>query len=228
MLVPEHFDHLVIAVPDLGRAVEQFAENLGVRAVPGGSHPGLGTANALLGLTLERERGVPGSAPRRIYLEIIGPDPEQDPRLAAARLAGITEPTVQRWAIRPHDFDDVVAAARAAGTEAGAAAPHVDLGEVHDMTRRTPDGAVLEWRLTRRTPLALGGIQPFLIDWKDSPHPAERTMPTVVLEAFWASTPRVTETRSALSSLNATIEVETGDAESLHATLRGPGGSWTI
>ncbi len=225
MLIPEHFDHLVIAVPDLAASVEQFAEILGVHPVPGGSHPGLGTANALLGLDLGLDPGLGDGADlgsRRIYLEIIGPDPAQDPRLAAGRLAGISAPTVQRWAIRPPDFDSVVAAALRSDE------PHVDLGEVHDMTRRTPAGEVLEWRLTRRSPLALGGIQPFLIDWRDSPHPTDRALPRVELQAFWATTPRVAETRSVLGFLDATIDVEAGDAESLHAALKGPGGSWTI
>ncbi|MDN6135775.1 MAG: VOC family protein, partial [Brevibacterium sp.] len=159
---------------------------------------------------------------RDIYLEILGPDPEQDPQLAATRLAGITQATVQRWATHPVDFDRLVTAA------ARSSEPHVDLGEVYDMTRRTPDGRLLEWRLTRRTPLALGGIQPFLIDWKDSPHPARQTMPSIELERFWATSPDVDTTSRVLRSLGATIEVEAGVTETLHATLKGPGGSWTI
>ncbi|MCD1287199.1 MULTISPECIES: VOC family protein [unclassified Brevibacterium] len=208
MLRASDFDHLVIAVPNLVEGVEQFESRLGVRAVPGGSHPGLGTANALL--------GIDGHS----YLEILGPDPDQDPALAAGRLAGIVEPTVQRWAVRPEDFDGLVAAA--------ATTTDVDLGEVHDMARRTPDGEVLEWRLTRRTPLALGGIQPFLIDWLDSPHPASREMPRIGLERLWASSPDVDGTRSVLRSLGANLEVEAGETDRLHTTLKGPGGSWTL
>ncbi|MCF2572046.1 VOC family protein [Brevibacterium sp. UCMA 11754] len=217
MLLPSEFDHLVIAVPNLAESVEQYHNMLGVEAIPGGAHPGLGTANALLGL-----EGVGGGAGRDVYLEILGPDPEQDPALAASRLTGITEPAVQRWAIHPADFDGLVTSA------ARSIEPHIDLGEVHDMTRRTPEGMLLEWRLTRRKPLALGGIQPFLIDWKDSPHPARQAMPTVRLERFWATSPDVDTTSRVLRSLGATIEVEAGVTETLHATLKGPGGSWTI
>lgn len=214
MLIPSNVDHLVIAAPVLAECVEQCHANLGVLPIAGGVHPGLGTANALLGLTT--------AGAHRVYLELIGPDPEQDPDLAAARLAGITEPTVQRWAIRPDDFDSAVA------TAAKSQDPIVDLGEVYDMSRRTPEGELLEWRLTRRTPLALGGIQPFLIDWKSSPHPSEQAMPAVELEAFWATSPDADETRSILDVLAARIETEAGVSESLHATLKGPGGSWTI
>lgn len=219
MLLPPDFDHLVIAVPNLAESVEQCHKLLGVKAIPGGAHPGLGTANALFGLEVDEDQA---DHDRDIYLEILGPDPEQDPALAASRLAGITEPTVQRWAIHPADFDEVVT--RCSHSEG----PHVDLGEVHDMTRRTTSGSLLDWRLTRRTPLALGGIQPFLIDWKDSAHPARQPLPVVSLERFWATSTDVDTTSRVLRSLGATIEVEAGVTQTLHATLKGTGGSWTI
>ncbi|SDT07323.1 Glyoxalase-like domain-containing protein [Brevibacterium siliguriense] len=145
MLSNSRFDHLVIAVPDLQGYVEQSATSLGVEPVDGGAHLGLGTANALLGLELADELteslglARPSCSNPLTYLEILGPDPEQDPALAASRLAGITEPTVQRWAIRPDDFDGLVTAA------ARSQEPRVRLGEVHDMTRRRPDGTVLDF-----------------------------------------------------------------------------------
>ena len=154
------FDHLVIAVPDLAAGVREFEELTGVRTTPGGRHPGRGTANHIVSLTPPGWTGQPLT-----YLEILGPDPQQDPDLAAQSLPGVTRMLAQRWAAHPDDLDATVAAADEAG---------VDYGQVFDMSRRTPDGGLLEWRLTRRTPLAHGGAQPFLIDWGTSQHPADK------------------------------------------------------
>ena len=212
--IPAELDHLIITVPDLEAGVAAVEEATGVRAVPGGSHPGRGTANFLLGLA---PTGWPEGA--HTYLEILGPDPQQEKPADGtlpldAHLA--TEPTLQTWAIHPPAFLAKVAAANTAG---------IEFGEVQDMARDTAEGDRLEWRLTTRSPLPHEGAQPFLIDWGESVHPAEAALPTLELLEFRVESPEPEAARQVLEVLGAgdTTVVEGSNCR-LRARLRGPGG----
>src|SRR5690625_6448347 len=93
MTVPATLDHLLWAVPDLRAGVAELASLTGVEPVPGGAHPGLGTANYLVGL-----RGTAGPA----YLEVIGPDPEQDLPADEVSLGvgHVRRSSLHTWAVR--------------------------------------------------------------------------------------------------------------------------------
>lgn len=151
-----HIDHLVYAVPDLADAVVDIEARFGVAPTPGGAHVGRGTFNALLGLG------------GRTYLEIIGPDPAQSepeqPRPFG--IDSLDEPRLVAWCAAPHQpLDDLVHIARRAG---------YDPGDVQEMSRKRPDGVVLEWRLAVTTiEGSEGGVLPFFIDWGRTVHPSE-------------------------------------------------------
>ncbi|GAA2401393.1 VOC family protein [Nonomuraea africana] len=196
-------DHLVYAVPDLEEGVAVFAERTGVRPMKGGSHPG-GTANYLVGLG------------PTAYLEIIGPDPEvEGARPRALGLETLTEARLAAWAIRPEDLDATVARARERG---------YDPGEVQPLSRRTPDGTLLEWRLTRwDNPAAIRPV-PFLIDWGTTRHPAASGLPQLTLAAFSAVTPDVAAVRADLDAVGAELDVEEGPEVRLRAVLDTPKG----
>ncbi|WP_349826587.1 VOC family protein [Brevibacterium litoralis] len=234
MSIPAALDHLVLAVPDLAAGVHDFTARTGIVPTYGGAHEGRGTANYLVGLdptgTAAEAPSTPdgtaagtdaGAEDRPLmYLEIIGPDLEQDvPEGAplAFGLEAITEPTLVTWAVHPAGFDDRVADARTAG---------VDFGVVNDMSRRTPAGDLLEWRLTQRLPLPQEGVQPFLIDWQDSVHPALGEIGRMGLDVFEVRTPVIESTTKALEVLGAAdTTVVDADAFALRATLSGPAGS---
>ncbi len=82
-------------------------------------------------------------------------------------------PRVVTYAIHPAGIADVAARARERGE---------DPGPVSDLYRRTPDGALLEWRLTH--PRGARPDVPFLIDWGSTPNPGTTIGPAVELLAF--------------------------------------------
>jgi hypothetical protein len=109
----------------------------------------------------------------------------------------------------------------------------VDYGQVFDMSRSTPDGGLLEWRLTRRTPLAHGGAQPFLIDWGTSAHPADTLRETtdggLVLERLEFFGPDPDALSRAIQVLTGeTVEVVRADRPGIRAVISGPAGELTI
>jgi hypothetical protein len=181
------FDHLVYATPTLDASVRHVAELTGVQPVEGGRHITLGTRNYLLGFGDSR------------YLEIIGPDPEQ-PAPAQPRPLGIdnlTEPRLVAWAVRVHDIESCVAQALELG---------YDPGPVKSMSRRTPAGELLTWRVTNRH----DAVVPFLIDWGNTPHPA-RDLPVVPLTAFYARHPAPAERLRRLAAIGAELDVRQGN-----------------
>ncbi|MGW1839431.1 VOC family protein [Streptomyces sp. NPDC002067] len=207
---PAVLDHLVYAAPDLAAAAEEVTELTGLRPVTGGSHPGRGTRNLLLGLA-----GPLGSG---AYLELIGPDPEQ-PEPDGPRWFGIdalTGPRLVTWALRATGLAQRVARARAAGYDPGDAAA---------MGRRTPDGRRLSWELT--PPCAGGTTTPFLLDWGTTPHPAAADLPAAALEAFTVTDPDPAAAAARLAALGGRWPdaAATAGPAALTAVVRGPRGA---
>jgi hypothetical protein len=189
-------DHLVYATPDLEESVRQLAKLTGVQPVEGEPHPGLGTRNHLLGLGELR------------YLEIIGPDPGQpEPELPRPfGLDDLTEPRLAAWAVRAADIEARVARSRALG---------YDPGPIEPLSRRTPEGEVLRWRLT----YPYETVVPFLIDWGRTPHPARR-LPVVPLTAFSGSHPDPVDVGRRLTALGVELVIREGE-QALVAVLGG-------
>ena len=204
-LLLRQIDHLVYATPDLSAGVARAEALLGIRATPGGQHPGEGTRNALIALG-------PTS-----YLEILAPDPEQ-PKPDRPRRFGIdtlSAPRLVTWAAKGRNLTQTVAAARRRG---------VPLGDVIAGSRRTPTGALLSWHTSNQRAVIADGIVPFLIDWGTTPHPASSAAPGATLISLRAEHPDPTKVRMILNQLGFDLPVTTGPTPALVATIDSPRG----
>jgi hypothetical protein len=198
-------DHLVYATPDLQLGIDT-AENLfGVKATPGGQHPGQGTRNALIAL---------GPA---TYLEIIGPDPEQ-PKPAGGRRFGIDDlkaPRLLTWVAKGKSLERFSGDAKTHG---------VDLGAVIPGSRKRPDGVVLSWTYTDPRVVLADRLIPYFIDWGSSPHPSATAAKGVALVSLRAEHPDAERVQKMVSQLGLKLEVTHGPKPSLIATFNSPKG----
>ncbi|MFY7066048.1 VOC family protein [Nocardiopsis changdeensis] len=210
---PKALDHLVYAVPDLAEGVDAFEELTGVRPAPGGRHP-VGSANALVALTVEGER-----APH--YLEVIGPDPERaDPGpVRVFGLASLERPHLATFAVGVADLAAAVARARAAGHDPGDAEP---------WSRATPDGRELRWSLAKKESERYPEPVPFLIDWGGTPQPGLGDLPALELVSLRAEHPDPGAAGRALAALGVDLDLAQGPEPLLEAVLRGPKGEFTL
>jgi catechol 2,3-dioxygenase-like lactoylglutathione lyase family enzyme len=145
------FDHLVIAVSDLDRAIDSYRA-LGFEVFPGGRHEHRGTHNALI-----RFGGLD-------YVELLGVyDREKamgsglNGRTLAEFVAGRDGGLVGHC----YATDDIEAEARRA-REAG-----VEMVGPFEMRRARPDGRALTWRLTVPVDVPWRRRWPFVIQWDD-------------------------------------------------------------
>lgn len=204
MAIPTQLDHLIYAAPDLEAAVAELESRLGVRASPGGKHPGIATRNYLLSLS------------DTYYLEIIGPDPEQ-PAPDFPRPFGIDDleaPRLVTWAIKESDLEGRITAAKEAG---------YDPGQVMPLSRQSPTG-LLEWRLTMRQKRGADGLVPFLIDWKATPSPALSSAKGCSLVELRSEHPDPERAHRQLAALGVELDVSPGDQAAMIAVLATPNG----
>ncbi len=145
------FDHLVIAVSDLDRAVESY-RSLGFDVFPGGRHEHRGTHNALI-----RFGGLD-------YVELLGVyDAEKavESGLNGRTLAEFVRDREGGLVGHCYATDDIGREADRA-REAG-----VEMVGPFEMRRARPDGRTLEWRLTVPVDVPWRRRWPFIIEWDD-------------------------------------------------------------
>lgn len=145
------FDHLVIAVSDLDRAVDAY-RSLGFEVFPGGRHEHRGTHNALI-----RFGGLD-------YVELLGVyDAEKavESGLNGRTLAEFVADRDGGLVGHCYATDDIEGEA-ARAREAG-----IEVVGPFEMRRARPDGRTLTWRLTVPVDVPWRRRWPFVIEWDD-------------------------------------------------------------
>ncbi len=146
-------DHVLVAVADLAAGASWLEAEYGLRALPGGRHPGAGTANMIVPL---------GSA----YLELIAVvDPAEAASAPTAQLVTRAVAAHRRfatWAVRTDALDVLRDHLKAAGW--GLPEPPTQGSRVR------PDGMTLRWRTQLLAPPGEPGVLPFVIEWGVPPH----------------------------------------------------------
>jgi len=200
-------DHLLLGVADLDQGIAWVERTTGGKAVVGGSHPGMGTRNALLSLGGRR------------YLEIIAPDPAQADYKFRLDVRKLSEPRLITWAAGTADIDAVAKRARGAGYE---------IFGPQEGSRTRPDGKVLKWKtLGVMNDLGMTGVEPipFFIQWAaDSVHPSQDSPKGCELLALEIEHPKPAGVIAVLTRLGIDGKVKAGESARLTATLRTPKG----
>lgn len=176
-------DHLVWGTPDLDHGCATIEKLFGVAPMPGGSHPGIGTCNALLNLG------------PNLYLEIMAPDNPASGSIGA-RLAELEAPGLVTWVLRTSDLSKVEHQVKQAHDQVTA------LGPIPTQ-RVTPQGQRLEWALLFLTQHAHNGLLPFFIDWQQTEHPSVSTPHGGRLMEFEIASPQSSHLNALLTRIDA-------------------------
>lgn len=197
-------DHVILAVNDLQKGIEEFERLTGVRAVYGGAHPGRGTHNALVSL------GEPH------YLEILAPNPEEARDSEHLNeLRALASLTPVGWAARGEDLPALERRLKDQG---------IETGEVRPGARNRPDGTRLAWK-TLGFPPSSSPLLPFFIEWDPAgAHPSTTSPGGCRLTGFALQDPAPDALRKTLQSAGIQVEIREGKESRMRISLACPKG----
>jgi len=192
-------DHFVMGISELEKGVEQFNRLTGVKPVPGGKHPFMGTHNALVSLG------------DKLYLEILAPQPGMDMGLYS-KMSKLTPLT---WAVSTNNIRGLKEKLRKQGFETTELIPGF---------RTTPEGSKLEWSALMVIKPAIKEV-PFFTQWKGrSVHPSETSPQGCRLHSFELSTPNADMLKRLLADLELSIKVYKSPSSVVTFVLNSPRG----
>jgi len=196
-------DHILYAGRDLEELISTFESLSGIRAGGGGSHPGLGTQNALAALGKD------------VYLELIAPDPKQQVAGSYGELFGtFGQPRIYAYMIRAQNLEHLKALMAGAGVES----------DLIEASRTMPNGAKLKWRLLLPRRNEFGECLPKFIDWMDTTHPAVTSVKGCELTEFEIGHPEALRLGEILRKLEVEVPLVRADRPCFRAEFRTPKG----
>jgi hypothetical protein len=199
----EAIDHLIVGVSNLEDGIAEFERLSGIKAVVGGVHPGRGTQNALISLSLGR------------YLEILAPSHVGQLASNLAYLSALRELTPVGWAVSTIDMHRTTQRLKRGGFEVTA---------LKAGSRERPDGSKLEWK-TSELAAPVIGLAPFLIQWSpESTHPSKTSPAGCSLTSLELAGPAAEKLRQLAATLAIEVAVKEGVETLMTITLSCPRG----
>lgn len=196
-------DHLILGVSDLQEGIRAVEEQTGVRPIWGGRHPGGSTCNALISLG------------EKHYLEILAPDPEQEPNDRSLELKALRTPQLIGWAVSSQKIEIEAERLRVVGYSVQGPAAG---------SRERPNGSVLKWQ-TVSIASAPSDLVPFVIQWHpDSAHPSEDSPQGCRLKTLVLQHPDPNLIGPILKDMGLQVSLSRGSQESLEAYIETPRG----
>jgi hypothetical protein len=200
-------DHLMYAASDLDASIARFAELSGITAGRGGSHPGMGTRNALASLGTD------------VYLELIAPDPAQKIEGSfGANIARLAQPQIFAYIVKGRDLEGLKATFTKFGIDS----------DLFEASRKTIDGKLLSWRLLIPRANPFGECVPKFIDWKDTPHPARTSIAGCTFESFEIGHPEAGRLGELVRALDSELTVLRSDKPYFRASIATPKGALVL
>jgi hypothetical protein len=198
-------DHVILAVNDLQKGIEELDRLTGVRAVFGGAHPGRGTQNALISL------GEPH------YLEILAPNPKEEKNTPHINeLRALTSLTPIGWAASGKDLPALEQSLKDQG---------IETGDIRPGARNKPDGTRLAWTTFGYAPSS-HPLLPFFIEWDPATAHPSTTSPTGCrLTGFTLQDPAPDALRKPLQAAGLQVEVREGKESRMRISLACPKGN---
>jgi Glyoxalase-like domain len=200
-------DHLLLGASDLDQGIAWVEKTTTVKAIAGGSHPGVGTRNALLSLGGKQ------------YLEIIAPDPAQTAFNFQIDVRKLAVPRLITWAAVTSDINSIAKRAQETGYQ---------IFGPRDGSRARPDGKTLKWKtMGVMNTLGVQGVEPvpFFIEWAaESLHPSQDSPQGCRLSSIELEHPDPAGVRATLEKLGIGIEVKQAKEARLKAALDTPKG----